>query len=240
MIAWVSVAASLQGKRERNEDAVCIERVGARNASSVVMIGCDGVGSLPGSGETAAAVMEAALRAIRGYLRRRYGLGPFRPGEHMLLACCLRRLKLARGLQGASTLAAAVVPGRLKARRILTFAVGDTRIYFLDDRKGLIQVTTDDHDGQGSLTAFVTAAGRVVYRSLRRHTKLHRLRETPRAIAITTDGIHEQCRPAELEAFLRYCIKGGVRSPEGLGDLLATFLRHNISDNASLCLHYRT
>jgi serine/threonine protein phosphatase PrpC len=239
MNGWVSVAASLQGKRKYNEDSVFVEPVGGGQSSAIVMIGCDGVGSLSGSGETAAAVVKASVQAIATYLRGRgrFSLPPF---EHLRLAYRLRRLKLPPGLTGASTLAAAVVPTQYDAKRILTFAVGDTRIYFLHDRKGLVQMTRDDHDRQGSLTAYVTGRGRVVVaRSLLRHARLHRMRGPPRAIVITTDGIHEQCKEPELEAFLRYCIKDGVSSPKDLADLLSTFLHHNLSDNASICLHYR-
>lgn len=236
---WFSLAASRRGARDANEDFVAIRTLQYGIWRAKVLVACDGVASRPEGGACSSAVGEAAIESIQGYFKRRKSVLTLDAGDIESLGKSLLSLPVeAVSPQSATTLAVALVYPRLLGRRwaTLVFWAGDSRVYELDDSGTLHTLTKDHHDQEGRLTSYYGGDGKMkgtlswVYRERS---------APPSAVCVTTDGVHERCRPEEIRHFLLYCMSQQIDSDEQLSDELSEFLRLNISDNFSFVLYYR-
>ena len=97
------------------------------------------------------------------------------------------------------------------------------------------QLTEDHHDDELRLTTFYNGNGKACGNL---GIKLDEI-DSLCAVAVTSDGVHESCRPNELKLFLLHCIERKIRINDEFTQLMKDFLMDNISDNYSCAMLYR-
>ena len=117
---------------------------------------------------------------------------------------------------------------------MVTAWVGDSHIYLFEiDRSGK-QLTSEHHDEEGRLTRYITGDG-LIHGGLEIQ---HVISDSPYAVCLTTDGVHEKCQPDELYNFLLFCVDHRVTSNGHFSEAMTLFLGDNIDDNYSAVLLY--
>jgi serine/threonine protein phosphatase PrpC len=238
MIQWIKTLCSEVGKKDSNQDFVAARSFSSRRRKIDVLIACDGVGGHEGGAECSAAVGNAVLNAVENFLARRKSDRALDKKDLDQLRKRITSLPPTNAPEGSATTLALVLFDRQKGRlgySMVTAWVGDSHIHLLEVAGSSRRLTNEHHDDEGRLTHYVTGSGRV-------HGGLEMGLVTSKslyAICLTTDGIHEKCRPEELYNFLLYCIDHKIREERSFSEAMTLFLGDNIDDNYSAVLLYR-
>lgn len=235
---WHVISTSHIGTKAVNDDFAWAEVLHGYRRKYAGLFVCDGVGSRKGSGKCANTVGQVTRDYLAAYVGRRKR-GPLTATEAQRLqrelsAHIPRTLPGSGSLESsdaelATTLAATIVDGD----SLLALWAGDSRVFVLDERGVLTQVTDDHTDAEGRLTCWISGDGEIAGKISAVH---HRAVARPAAVCVTTDGVHDRCRHDELRQFLLYAVLIGPADAGHLQMDLAAFLNGNVSDNFSLTL----
>jgi serine/threonine protein phosphatase PrpC len=136
------------------------------------------------------------------------------------------------GSDGESTLAIALAE---RARITIVWA-GDSRVYLLDEKFCLSEITRDHVNGEGHITSCVS--GNRLAGDGASLVTIH----NPNYAAVLgcTDGVHKSCSIHELESFVRWCVRLRLKDSAAFCRSLEGFLGTNAADNFSAALIFRT
>jgi serine/threonine protein phosphatase PrpC len=241
MARWVELATTNDGTRKSNEDFVDRVKWYGKRRRVTLLVACDGIGSRPDASACARGVGRAALEHAVRFLKRRNSTRALGPSDATKLAKRLRNLKVTGVKEGSGTTFVLSLFDHKRHRAgysLVTLWAGDSRAYLLDSSGGLHQLTSDHQSDERRITRFYDGLGRV--RGGDVDASFYEVSSAPRAICLTTDGVHERCSPNELREFMLYCITRKPRTEPQLSHYLTGFLARNIGDNYSMSLMYKT
>jgi serine/threonine protein phosphatase PrpC len=230
--AWHSCHGSITGPRESNDDAFLVLSWKAWRCYHLLVL-CDGIGGLPGSGACSQQVIAISEEIARTFLEQRESARPFADDE-----CQIFMNHLTQGLgtlSGSSNHGTTFALALFSYRSALVAWAGDSRIYALMADGTLQQLTEDHHNTKGHITKFVTGNGMVMAGLEVRQFPM----DNVVAIIGTSDGIHEACSTEELRQFTVYCMAKRLVDSKVVGMELRRFLQESISDNATFGLVYK-
>lgn len=240
MARWVELATTSGGTRKSNDDFVDYLKWYGRRRRVTLLVACDGIGSRPEAGKCAQSVGRAALETVVQFLKRRNSSRALGARDATTLAKRLRKLKV-RGVteESGTTFVLSVFDHKRHkgGYSLITLWAGDSRAYLLDSRDNFRQLTSDHQTDERRITRFYDGTGCV--RGGEPDVAFCEVNAAPRAVCLTTDGIHERCRPNEFRKFLLYCVARRPRTEAQLAFYLSGFLARNIGDNYSMSLMYK-
>ena len=241
MVKWVELSVTNRGLRASNDDFVADYKWrGKKHGRVTLLIACDGIGSRPESAACAAAVGKAALDAALKFLRRRRSSLALNTQDAARLADRLQSLDVRNVPPASGTTLVLLLFDHKRSKdgyTIITLWAGDSRAYLIDSKGLFRQLTSDHQTDERRITRLIDGTGKA--RGGRVETDICKVALAPRAVCLTTDGVHEGRRSHELHQFLLYCLERRPRTEAQLSQFLTGFLDRNIKDNYSMSLMYR-
>lgn len=193
-----SGSASLQGKRERNEDYVGYTQPGAQDTAlrGVVAALADGIGGMRGG-------RVAAELSVRSFLEAYYSL-PETLGVEQLAARILASVntwiysvgRRDANLENMSTTFSALI---LRGRQAHVVHVGDSRIYRLRGER--LEKLTEDHTLPGPDVSHILYRAIGIENNLRADYATHLLEVHDRFL-LCSDGVHSSLRESVIREIL--------------------------------------
>jgi serine/threonine protein phosphatase PrpC len=235
---WVLNSVSNIGKRKSNQDFIIHQTFKKHKRHIDVLIVCDGIGEFKSSHLCSELISKMALGKISSAIKNRKSRKVLEKSDVGHFQNLLQNLKITGIDENAGTTFTATIIDRKNNKKgvsILFFWAGDSRIYMKEGKNKIEQLSYDhinEKDPDKPITSSYNEKGEILgvlecgFRSISNLSY----------IALSTDGIHDKCKPSELETFFDYCNSLGKITNEQLEDDLTYFLDKNITDNFSLLI----
>lgn len=233
---WTNIFFSNIGKRENNQDFICINSIKSKRRRIQLMLVCDGVGGRPNGKECSEIVGCELSKQINSYLKKRKSKLSLSRLDTDKLLRIISNLPVLNGLSESRTTVSLLIVDKKETCRgysCITLWAGDSRIYSVDTLGNAKQISKDQYDDNGHLSVVYTGEGKLVGKLGYSFFTI----KDPLLFCITTDGMNSSLKG--LFNFFVACVYHGIYSNQEFEYQTTKFLGKLISDNYSAIMIYR-